>query len=180
MNKSFLTLIIGVFFLLVPNTSEAQYGSYGEIFFGSAKQVDTGFSYGSDTSFGFWGGIPITDMVSAEIGYANYGGPTFFDGIDVLSVETTALNFGGRFQVPINDTVGVHARLGLALWEIQFGGDFFGSFDDSNIYFGFGGDIRLSESASILLDYHSLSCEVEGSGGSLDITNLSVGIGFEF
>jgi len=180
MNKSFFTLIIGVFFLLVPNTSEAQYGSYGEVFFGSANQVDTGVDYGSDTSFGFWGGIPISDMVAAEIGYANYGGPTFSDGFDVLSIKTTALNFGARFKLPIDDTLGAHARIGIALWTIEFGGDFFGSYDDSNIYYGFGGDIRLSESASILLDYHSLSCEVAGSGGSLDITNLSVGIGFEF
>lgn len=180
MNKSLITLTIGVFLLLVPNTSEAQYGSYGEVFFGSAKQVDTGVDYGSDTSFGFWGGIPISDMVAAEIGYANYGGPTFSDGFDVLSIKTTALNFGARFQLPIDDTLGAHARIGIALWELEFGGDFFGSYDDSNIYYGFGGDIKLTESASILLDYHSLSCEIAGVSGSLDITNLSVGIGFEF
>jgi hypothetical protein len=180
MNKSIITLIIGIFFLLVPNTAEAQYGTYGEIFFGSAKQIDTGVDYGSDTSYGFWGGIPITDMIAAEIGYANYGGPTLTDGFDILSIKTTALNFGARFQVPIDDNFGVHARLGLALWELEFGGDFIGSYDDSNIYFGFGGDIKISESASILLDYHSLSCEVSGVSGSLDVTNLSVGIGFEF
>lgn len=180
MNKSLFTMIIGIFLLLVPNTSEAQYGSYGEIFFGSAKQVDTGVSYGSDTSFGFWGGIPVTDSIAVEIGYGNYGGPTFTDGFDILTIETTALNLGARYQVPIDDTFGVHARLGLALWEIEFGGDFIGSYDDSNIYFGIGGDVKLSETTSILLDYHSLSCEVSGINGSLDVTNLSIGLGFEF
>ena len=168
-----------VLFVSLSGFCNAQSVGYGEIFIGSAKQKDTGVSYGSDSSYGFWAGMPITDAIAAEIGYANYGGPTLTDGFDIFGVETTAINLGARFQMPIDSTIGVHARFGIALWEFELSGPGgSASIDDSDFYWGLGADYRLSDSSSLVLDYHSLSCEVPGA--SLDITNFCLGIGFDF
>jgi len=177
---SFKHLALVVLFVSLCGFCNAQSGGYGEIFIGSAKQKDTGLSYGSDSSYGFWAGMPITDAIAAEIGYANYGGPTLTDGFDVFGVETTAVNLGARFQLPIDSRIGVHARFGIAFWDFELTGPgVSGSLDDSDFYWGLGADYRISESSSLVLDYYSLSCKASGVG-SLDVTNFSLGIGFDF
>lgn len=160
----------------------------GEIILGSYsnKAEFAGESSGSESStgIGLRGVYQFNENVAAEAAWLNFGEAKWQEVDewgDLLTDKVTAraLTFGIKGIFPVNDKFSLNARLGLALWDIDWKYTDSGwpqdnisfSEDGSDLYFGFGGEFQLTPQVYIGAAYNHLKADISLLGlVSIDYT----------
>jgi len=156
---------------------------YAEGYFGSTSlelSDSGGLTFEDEIAFGFWGGFPVSNNISIEAGYANFGDFTVSDFGETLSIKLTSFNIGVKGLVPLDGGVFLQGKVGMALWDakatLSDGFDTFTSAGDGeDIYFGFGASYMFSDTTYATVDYLMVDFD-----GDIDSSVVSMGIGMLF
>ena len=199
MLRKYLSLLFAVM-LIIPTTSVADNGNYVE-FSILDSSWDTGVSNVSgatldedDSGFAITGGMPLSDNLDLEIGYADFGegslsgssGNTFdydsvsytFNATATIQLEGDSIFIGLKPKMSLTDSISAYARLGFNMWDttltVSTGTASADVSDDGNdLYYGFGvsgkmGGLNISLSHS----------NYEFDSDDVDSTSLSVSFKF--
>lgn len=177
LNYIFLGLV------LAGAATVAQAGNVGQGYFsgliGNTEVDDEGFD-GSDMSFRIGGGYQLNENIAIEGYYIDYGSAD--DSVDTgfgiydVSADATSLQIQGVAMIPVNPTVDLYGKLGLALWDAELCIESIGCIDDdgSDIVFGFGGNIDINNKVTIRAEY-----ELADFDGT-DVNTLMAGVNIAF
>lgn len=170
----------------------------GELLLGTTTQEVDGDD-GDDLSIGLRGIYSINANVGVELSYQNYGeadwtyNDSFGDTINE-EVSSNSLNVGIKGVLPLKNGFSLNARLGIALWNIDFdatdsslpGETFSGDDSGNDIYYGVGGQYTINEKAIIGIEY-TLSefgakpdGDLKGISADLELSTLALTAGVKF
>ncbi len=191
--------VFGVLYLclcvLIPGALFGQGQTYIEGYLGPASIDGIGVNT-DETSFGLWGGYAFSENIAVEIGYGNYGESKVnfsdtFDGTPVevhLSTTTAAFNIGIKGVVPLDGGFFLTGKVGMAFWGIDVtetniadnDGSNLGSakatLDNRDMYFGFGANYMISETAYVTLNH--LMMEFDDIDIDVGVSTIGIGILF--
>ena len=147
-----------------------------------------------DNDFGWkiYGGYAYNQYVAIEGGYVDLGevsinaesdgdGVAYDAGQVTASIGTTGFSLSVLGLMPINDRLGLHARIGYFTWKAdqRLNNSAFQpvseDFEGSDPTFGVGAMYKLNDQTTIRVDYEKFA-DVEAVDGSL----LSLGLQFHF
>lgn len=147
---------------------------------------DTGFD-DSDTAFKVFGGYDINRFFAVEAAYFDGGtaeqelaGMSF---VGSTEVDTSGFDLAALGRLPINDVFSVHAKIGIASYDVdttirvssRFGQSVTKeNISDEDVLFGFGAAFDIGASFGLRAEYET----VEASDG--DFTLLSISGLFRF
>ena len=112
----------------------------------------------TDTSFGIAAGYRINENFSVELGFQDFGEISVSDGGGSAKVGADAIQLSVIGGVPVSENAGVYAELGLDSWDADFSlsngvGSISGSEDGTDIFYGIGAYISLSEAVNLKFEY---------------------------
>jgi opacity protein-like surface antigen len=161
----------------------------------SSEYEGTEFSSGDDISLGLRLAIGINKNVAAEISYQGFGetNDTYIDQWgDTINdkVSSNAATLGLKGIIPINNQASLNARLGIARWDLDvkttdtaFPGIIF-KYDDSgtDLYYGVGGQFKITPQFSIGVEYTIVPMDVNIDGDKIDhqVENLTGSLSYSF
>ena len=128
-----------------------------------------------DTSFRIGGGYQVNENIAIEGYYIDYGDAEDFG----VTLDPTAIQLQGVAMLPLNPSVNLYGKLGLAFWDAE-ACDQTDCVDDdgSDLVFGFGGSFDVSNQVSILVEYEFT--EIEFYGDDVDIDTIMAGVNIAF
>lgn len=174
-----------------PFSAEVLLGNYSN----KAEFGGQSGSSESSTGVGLRGVWTFHPNFAIEGAYQNFGEAKWqeIDAGDLLTekVETSALTLGVKGVYPINERFSLHARIGLAFWDIDveftdsgFPQDNFSFSDDGNdVYFGLGGEYQINSNFYAGVAYNYLKADISVLGiASVDYTinGVQAYIGYRF
>lgn len=96
------------------------------------------------------------------------------------SFEADGINMSAIGIFPINETIEIFAKVGIFKWDatLKVAGFGEGSVDGSDISFGIGASLNITNRIGLVLEYQKF--DLENGGGELNIKNMSLGARFNF
>lgn len=170
--KKQLSLALLSLSLLTPAV-QAQEGYFG-IGLGTASYSEDDFEE-SDTGLNLFVGFTPNENIGLEISYTDFGKQEGdYYGYDA-SVEVTGLGFSAVGFLPVSDNVDLFAKVGMLSWDADVElGSLYGSDDGTDLMFGFGATIKLSEQFSLRGAWDFVDLD----GGDLDMLSINAQINF--
>jgi OOP family OmpA-OmpF porin len=181
--KNHLILIAAALAVLTPLTALADSGFFVAASIGSAELSEDfdGFNIDTNsTAYRLTAGWRINDYLAFEGGHHNFG--RFEQTVDnggtltEVSLKADGFTLGGVGYLPVGERFSLFVRAGAYFWDGD--GDINGvsaaSPEDTNLYFGLGARINLTD---------RLSATADGSRYELEDTSstvFSVGLEFRF
>lgn len=181
---------------VAPVMAENNFSS--ELLLGTAHQdlLNNGFATSdNDMSFGARGAYSLNKNFSVEAAYQNYGEADytytniFGDNIN-NKLSSTAINFGIKGILPLNNDVSLNARVGVSFWDAEitetnasFTGVTFQSDDGNDLYYGIGVQYQIDSHVFLGLEYtmiKKMSISNEGGSTDFDVENTSLSLGYNF
>lgn len=170
-------------FALMPMTAFADNGFFLGGSIGASTLDDDFDGLGVDTdstSFRLTVGWQLNDFLSLEAGYHNFG--IFEDRLDIggemtdISVKADGFTVGATGNIPLGGKFSVFGRAGAFFWDgdAKINDISVATPEDTNLFFGAGGDYKLSERFSILGDWTRYDLEETHS----DV--ISIGFKYRF
>lgn len=153
------------------------------------SQIDTGLDNilgvtvdDSDTFFSVGGGYNFNRMFALEAGYTDLGEAK----ISVPSWNYTAtlsadgFYFGPRLTAALSNQIDGYARIGMLVWDAEFNDSdgFTGSDDGTDVYFGLGAALRISDQLSLGADWTRYMLESDGE--DIDVDTFGGKLKFSF
>ncbi len=151
---------------------------------GTAEQtteVSSGRDFsGDDVAVGIRGEYLFSQYAALELTYADFGeyADSFNPSVGTLVTENfgvEAMMLGGKLMWPIHDRFSVHARAGVARWELALEervsnrSDTFSEKDTgTDLYYGVGVDVPLGERWRVSLEHTVLSFDAKIGMASID------------
>jgi OOP family OmpA-OmpF porin len=192
-------IALGLFLSAIAIQAHAETSVFAEALLGNAKQTAKIEDYGSvsakDVAYGVRGGFNFNTNFALEAAYQIYGDAedSYVDEYgDSISDEfsASALNAGVKGSIPLGEVFSISARIGIALWDLEYDGtdsslpgESFSDDDDGNdIYYGLGAQLAFGDSIYVGAEYTITEMDVSLFGISVDheIENLAVFVGFKF
>lgn len=142
---------------------------YTELAVGQAAQktdIHAGDSYSAeDMSMGVQVGYQFLPYMAVELGYYDYGKATKRRGILRSSMDTTAINTGVKFILPLGDWVALYAKTGIAWWDYDYKTTLSRTVSKQgrDFYYGVGAKFNLNEIFAIGLEYQGFSFDVDAN-----------------
>ena len=193
MEKLTLAVVFAAFAL--PVAAENDFSI--ELLGGSANQessIEDFSTEGDDISIGIRGAYRFHKNIAVELAYQDYGetDETVEDqGVTVNDkVSSSAFNLGVKGILPFDNGLSLHARAGLAIWDVEiketypdFPDTIFKADDNGNdLYLGLGLQYDITEQFVIGAEYTYTEMDVSLYGVPLDheVANLAVSLGYRF
>lgn len=176
----------------------AERGLYAELLLGNAEQE---ISYhensvsGSSFSMGFRGGFAFNNNLAVEAEYQNFGEahgrePYPDVGYSDFGLDTSAALLGLRGRLPLGKGFSLHARIGVAFWDMDLEQRDSGSTDHvsfaradgDDVFYSTGAQMMLGERAYFGLEYSTIEMKVPVNGFTNDyeLSNLAAFVGYKF
>lgn len=158
-----------LFSLLFMASSVFAEGFYAELAVGEAEQKTTirGLTNYSakDMSLGLQVGYQFLPYMAVELGYTDYGQASKSKSGIKGSMETTAINTGVKFIMPIGKVASVYVKTGIAWWDYQFKAlGIRTSEKDKDFYYGAGAKFNLNEVFALGVEYQAFSMDIDKNG----------------
>lgn len=144
---------------------------------------DSDFDDDNNVPHGFVG-WQITPNFGIEAAYADFGDY----GNSFASVDTDGVSLAATLRLPITERLAIFGKAGQFWWEADFDvGNFKENFDDTELFYGVGLSIEISDNLDFRLAYDRLNIDLGRSSigplvgdfsGELDI--LSAALKLEF
>ena len=135
----------------------------------------------TDTSFSIAAGYRVNENFSIELGFQDFGEINVSGGGSSAKIGAEAIQLSVIGSMPISANAGVYAELGLDSWDADLTysnvpgfGSGSESEDGTDIFYGVGGYVSLSEAVNLKLEYQLH--ELDGT----DIDVLGLGVTFSF
>ena len=117
------------------------------------------------------GGYKVNKNFSLEASYIDLGESE--DNIDpVWTVEIDGFNFSAVGIIPANKQVDLFAKVGIYMWDVSISESGFGEFyseDGTDLSFGLGVSVNLTEQFGLVFEYQKFDVDDE------DLSNISLG-----
>lgn len=162
----------------------AEGGFYGsldltraDVDFGSLNGVDIN---DTDTSFGIAAGYRINENFSIELGFQDFGELNVSVEDTLIKAGADAIQLSVIGGMPVSANAGVYAEIGFNLWDadVSLSRPGFGSAsiseDGSDLFYGIGAYISLSEAVNLNLVYQTHDLD------DVDVEIDVLGLGFTF
>lgn len=140
------------------------------------SEIDVDDADADDTSFRIGGGYRVNQNFAVEGFYIDYGeAEDTVGGLDA-SIEATAFQFQAVGLFPVNPTVDLYGKVGLAIWDAEACIEIFGCEDDdgTDLVFGFGAGFNVSKAVAIRAEYEMAEFD------DVDVTTIMVGVDIGF
>lgn len=174
-------VVIGALLGLSSLSSFAEDARFSaEVLVGKTDQElssDYGDTEGDDTSIGIRGAFLLNKNFALELSYHDYGeaDDSYIDGWgDNIkdSLDSSSFNLGVKGILPLNNGFSLHARLGVAFWDVElsetdsaFPGETFKGDDSGNdFYYGIGAQCAINEKFTIGVEYTVSEFDTEIGG----------------
>ncbi len=168
---------------MVPFAASAESGLYFGGSIGSATLKDTIGSFDIDADsnpYRLTVGLQFNDFFAIEGGYQNFG--TFedrytFSGQPVdIALEADGITLGAAGSLPVSETFSLFGRAGAFFWDSDALIDSIRqpSENDTNVYFGGGGTVSISERLKLVGDWTRYELE------STESDVISLGFTYRF
>lgn len=159
--------------LLLSATANADGGYVGL----SLGQTDVDLSGFDDAnSKAISGGYRFNKNFAIEAAYIDLGESE--DDIDpIWTLETDGFNFSAVGIIPVSDKVDIFGKVGVFTWEVTLDEAGYGelaSEDGTDISFGIGASVNLTEQFGIVVEYQKFDLDDD------DVSNISIGARFNF
>jgi len=135
----------------------------------------------TDTSFAIAAGYRVNENFSIELGYQDFGEITASSGAASATIGADAIQFSVLGGVPVSESVGVYAEFGFDLWDADLTysnisglGSGSESEDGTDLFYGIGAYILLSEAVNLKFEYQMHELD------ETDIDVLGLGVTFSF
>src|SRR5690554_2693134 len=158
-----------LFCLLFTASSVFAEGFYTELSVGQARQktdIHAADSYSADDiSMGVQIGYQFLPYMAVELGYYDYGKATKRRGLVRSSMDTSAINTGLKFILPLGDWVALYAKTGIAWWDYEHKATLRNKVSKKgrDFYYGAGAKFNLNEIFAIGLEYQGFSFDVDAN-----------------
>ena len=128
-----------------------------------------------DTSYRIGGGYRVNQNFAVEGFYIDYGeAEDSFGGID-FSSEADAFQFQAVGLFPVNPTVELYGKLGLAIWDLETCiGTLCGDDDGTDLVYGLGAAFNVTQAVAIRAEYEIVEFD------DVDIDTIMVGVDIGF
>ncbi|TNC80290.1 MAG: hypothetical protein C9356_15295 [Oleiphilus sp.] len=196
MKKLLLGSLLGLSAVSAAASDQSTFSA--ELLVGKTTQEIEGDD-GDDTSIGIRGAYLPNANVAIEAGYqfngeASYSYPLSGFGEITESTETRALNLGVKGIIPVNETFGLHARLGLAFWkaDVEVSSSLApstpatGSDSGNDLYYGIGVHFSPISELLIGLEYTlaeydvTLDGDLDGVSADIELDTVGLTLGVKF
>ena len=158
--------------ILASSVSTSQAAGYIGASIGSTDVDIPTFDDGS--SFAISGGYRINKNFAFEAAYIDLGDSS--DNIaPAWTIETDGIKFSAVGIIPANEQTEVFAKVGMYMWNISVSEAGFGQFyneDGTDLSFGFGVSVNLTEQFGLVFEYQDFEVDDE------DFSNISFGARF--
>lgn len=153
------------------------------------SQIDTGLDNiagvsvdDSDTFFSVGAGFNFNRMVALEAGYADLGEAEVSVPLAAYTATISAdgFYFGPRLTGALSNQIEGYARVGMLVWDAEFSDSdgFAGSDDGTDVYFGLGAALKISDQLSLGADWTRYMLESDGE--DLDVDAFGGKLKFSF
>lgn len=148
-----------------------------------------------DTGFKVLGGYRFHRNFAVEAAYGDYGAAnysattTFPSGRAAGEYSTTATQVAAVGMIPINDSLDLFGKLGVAWWKVEAKGNFVPTIgagaassiskSGSDTVWGLGAHYQLANNAALRVEYERFRAG-DSSTGRGDVSLLSVGVTLRF
>lgn len=120
----------------------------------------------SDISFDLFLGLDLNEVLSVELGWANFG-----EAEETGSIEVTALHAAMIGHLALQNNLSVYGKLGISSWDADSTmGSVSENDSDTDVFFGLGADYQISGKTFVRFGVDQYAIDEE------DITVYSVGI----
>ncbi len=141
------------------------------------SDLDTGVNGidDTDTSFGIGFGVNLNENFTVQANYQDFGEISGnFEGANV-SAEADAFQLSVTGGLPIGERAGVYAEVGIDIWDADLSGPGGSVSDDgTDVFYGFGGYVSLTDNVALKLEYQFHELE------DTEIDTLGLGVSFSF
>ncbi|MCK5395417.1 MAG: porin family protein [Gammaproteobacteria bacterium] len=127
-------------------------------------------------SLAIYGGYKVNKNFALELSYVDLG-ESEDDFAPVWTVEVDGINFSAVGIFPASEQVDLFGKVGMYMWDISVSEAGFGEFyseDGTDLSFGFGAAINLTEQFALVFEYQMFDVDDE------DMTNISLGARLNF
>lgn len=147
---------------------------------------------GKATATGLAARLDMNANASLELGFqdmSSFGqdlrGPTFPVPVASDDIETSFYHLSLIGRLPLNDSVSLRARVGLAKWDVEEtfqAGSLSGKDDDSGSdpFYGIGFGARFSDAVSGSIEYQTLEFSPKLFLASTDVSYRTILLGLQF
>lgn len=143
--------------------------------------LDTAGLDDTDTTFGIAAGYRINENFAVELGYQDFGEVSASAGNASAKVEADAIQLSVIGSVPVSENAGVYAELGFDSWDADASytnhpdlGTGSESEDGTDIFYGIGAYLSLSEAVNLKLEYQMHELD----DTDVDVLGLGVTVAF--
>ena len=120
----------------------------------------------SDIGFDLFAGFNLNEVLSVELGWANFG-----EADNAGTIEVTALHAAIIGHLSLQNDLSVYGKLGISSWDADLTvGSVKESDSDTDVFFGLGVDYDITGKTSVRFGIDQYAIDEE------DITMYSVGI----
>lgn len=191
-------LALGLLLSVVSISAFAESPASADVLFGSAKQASEidgeELTSGDDMSFGVRVAFNANEFLALELAYQNYGetDDTYIDAYgDTIhdNVSATAITFGAKGIIPLDNNIALNARLGISSWDLELlatdssiPGKFKADDTGTDLYYGIGIQFKLNPQMSLGVEYTvtQMQPSIDGTAIDHDVSNLAVSLGYSF
>lgn len=134
-----------------------------------------------DVFFSIGGGFNLNRMFALEAGYTDLGEVSISDIYgDYAAVSADGWYFGPRLTAELSPQIDGYARIGMLAWESTLTSNvgISGTDDGTDVYFGLGAALRISDQLSLGADWTRYMLESDGE--DIDIDTLGGKLKFSF
>lgn len=132
------------------------------------------------------GGYRFTPNIALEAGYMMVGDSTASDSFGSITYTQSALQAFGVFTLPLNSSFDLFGKLGVSANTGKLTGTgsyagINGSYTNSDLAYGIGGQFNINQLVGIRLQYESYGkSKAASSAPGTDLTRVSAGVAFSF
>ena len=159
----------------------------GESFYGSFDITRTDLDLDiaglddTDTTFGIAAGYRINENFAVELGYQDFGEVSVSADGASAKVEADAIQLSVIGGMPISENAGIYAELGFDSWDAELSytnipdlGTDSESDDGTDIFYGIGAYLSLSEAVNLKFEYQMHELD----DADVDVLGLGVTVAF--
>jgi OOP family OmpA-OmpF porin len=160
--------------ILALSTSISHAGGYVGLSVGQSNVDLDGFD--DATSIALTGGYKINKNFAVEASYVDLG-ESKDDTPPVWTLEADGFNFSAVGIIPASEKIDIFAKIGMFMWDATLEESGFGelaSDDGTDISFGVGASVNLTDQFGLLLEFQKFDLDSE------DVSNISLGIRLNF
>ena len=160
--KALVLPVVAAAAFTTPLIASADSGFYigGSVGSATLEEDFEGFRLDADnTAYRFVAGWQLSDLLSLEAGYKNFG--SFDDSVTVggepvdVSIEADGWMLGGTASLPLGPALSLYGRAGAFIWDAdaEVNSIIEGRTDDTNPYYGAGAKVAIGERLDLIGDW---------------------------